>query len=362
MPLSVVEFQDPNGEIIVARIPQEGTAELRMGSVLIVQDGQVAVFYRDGHPTDVFKAGRHKLTTRNLPGITKLLKLPSFGFKSPFRAYVYFVQLRTFVNLGWGTPTPILFRDSEFKAVHLRAHGSFSLRVKAPGVFLKSLVGSKGLETTHAVEEFVRRVVVSRLIDILPTVLDTVLDLPTHYQEIAVQLKKAVHDDLDQYGFELVDLLVEAITVPDEVQQTINRAAGSRSIDDGEVARYQRVAEADALRDSAKQPGGGALASGFGVGAGIGMAARMAGAPGQAQGVQAGPPPLPSAAPQWYAAVGGQQAGPFAQEALLAQIQSGQITRETLVWRDGMANWVAAGQVPDLGQLFGGGPPPIPPA
>ena len=278
MALSVIEFDDPTGEIIVARVPHDGTAEFVMGSQLVVKDGQAAVFYRDGRPTDAFRAGRHSLNTKNLPVISKLLKLSTFGFKTPFRAYVYFIHLKTFINLGWGTATPIMFRDSEFKAVHLRANGSFSLRISSPSTFLRTIIGSRGMETTHAIEEFIRRIIVSRFANLLPTILKTVLDLPVHYQEIEVGMKKAVHDDLAQYGLELVDLVVEAITVPPEVQKMIDRAAGSRAVDKTELDRYERVIRSDALKDASQQAGGSVaegLTTGLGLGAGMSVARDM---------------------------------------------------------------------------------------
>ena len=277
MPMSVIQFQDPTGEVMVARVPWEGTAEFVLGSQLIVQDGQIAVFYRDGRPTDAFKPGRYSLDTQNLPVLSKILKLATFGLKSPFRAYVYFIQLKTFINLGWGTPTPILFRDTEFKAVHIRAHGTFSLRVTNPSVFLKTIIGSQGLGNTHAIEEYVRRIIISRFADTLPNILETVLDLPAHYREIEVGLKKAVFDDLEQYGMKLVDLLVEAITVPPEVSQMIDRAAGTRALDESELKRYREAAMSDALRDAAKQPGDASsgITAGLGLGAGLEIARDM---------------------------------------------------------------------------------------
>ena len=353
--LSVIEFQDPVGEIMVARVPIRGTAEFATGSQLIVQDGQLAVFYRDGRPTDGFKAGRHTLTTQNLPILTKLLNLPSYGLKSPFRAYVYFIQLKTFTNLGWGTPTPILFRDSEFKAVHLRAHGIFSLRIEDPNVFLRTIVGSQGFETTHAIEEFVRRIIVARFANFLPSKLTTVLDLPAQYQEIEAGLKKEVFDDLAQYGLGLVDLLAEAITVPPEVQEMIDRAAGSRALDQSELRRYQTMAISDAVRDSAKQPGGGA-AEMIGLGAGMAMGQQIA-----ADVARAGPPPFDQGA-QWHVAPGGKPEGPLTIEDIQARARDGQVTPKTLVWRNGMSSWTAAGDMPELHALFGAEPPPIPPA
>jgi membrane protease subunit (stomatin/prohibitin family) len=342
MPMSVIEFQDATGEILVARVPQEGTGEFVTGSQLIVQDGQVAVFFRDGRPTDGFKAGRYTLETKNLP---------AYGGRSPFRAYVYFVQLKTFTNLGWGTPQPILYRDKKFEAIHLRAFGAFSIRVGNPSTLLKTLVGSQGIETTYAIEEWLRKFIAARFATLLPSVLDTILDLAEKYGEIAAALKQTVHDELAQYGIELVDLLVESISVPDEVQKMINRAAGTRAFADSEVGKAKDLAMADALRDSANQPTGGGMAEAMGMGAGFAMAQQMGASPGA-------PPPAPPAAVQWYTSHGGQQAGPFNASGLMSLAQSGQLRTDTYVWRHGMAGWVPAGQVAELAAVLGPPPPP----
>ncbi|MFO7976703.1 MAG: SPFH domain-containing protein [Candidatus Hydrogenedentota bacterium] len=282
-PWSVIEFQDDTGEIIVARVPQQGTAELTTGSQLLVQDGQLAVFFHNGKPTDGFKPGRYTLSTENLPVLSKVLNLVTYG-KSPFRSYVYFLALKTFTDLGWGTSSPILFRDEEFRMVNLRANGSFAIRVKDPKVFIKTIVGTQGLETSYAVEQYLRRMIVSKVAQVLPTVMKTVLDLPVLYDDIAVKVKQAVHDQFDQYGLKLVDLIVESITVPPEVQEAIDRAAGTRSVGRDEAAHYERIMRTEALRDAAKQPGsemGSGMAAGMGIGAGMGFARELAGQPTQ---------------------------------------------------------------------------------
>lgn len=276
MPWKVIEYQNIAGDEIVARIPPQGTLDLVSGSQLIVQEGQHATFFHDGKPADSFRAGRYSLSTQNLPVLGQLLKVATFG-RSAFRSYVYFVALKTFTDLGWGTPSPILFRDKEFRMVNLRAHGTFAVRVSSPNVFMHTLVGTQGVETTYAVEEYFRKIIVSRLAQTLPEVLTTVADLPQNYSEIAGRVKKGVHSDFDQYGLELVDMVIEAITLPDEVQQAIDRAAGTRAVSEDEVGKYERVARADALRDAAKQPGGAAegITTGLGIGAGFGIAKEM---------------------------------------------------------------------------------------
>jgi membrane protease subunit (stomatin/prohibitin family) len=274
MPWKVIEYQDPTGEIMVARVPEQGTAELVSGSQLIVQDGQIAAFFHDGKPTDGFRAGRYTLSTENLPVLSKLLNLATLS-RSPFRSYVYFIALKTFTDLGWGTSSPILFRDTEFRMVNLRAHGAFSIRIGDLKVFLRTMIGTQGMETTFAIEEYLRKIIVCRLTQVLPEAMTTVLDLPRSYTEIAAKTKAAVREEFEQYGLELVDLLVEAITLPQEVQDAINRAAGSRAVGKDELDQYERTARADAVRDSAKLPGGGLAA---GMAAGMQMGAQLGGA------------------------------------------------------------------------------------
>ncbi|MBM3978053.1 MAG: SPFH domain-containing protein [Planctomycetes bacterium] len=280
--LDLIEFFDPSGEIIVVKQPQAGSGEFRLGSQLVVQESQLAVFYRDGKALDQFGAGRHTLTTLNLPLVGRLIGLP-FGGQSPFRCYVYFLATKTFTNLGWGTTTPVLFRDAEFRMVALRAHGAYSIRITQPALFLQTIVGTKGIETTHALEQFFRTVIVSRLNEAIGKSLRSVLDLAAKYNEVGLEVRRTVRADFEQYGVELVDLLVEAISLPDDVQQMVNRATGV-AVQDAE--KYRAIAISDAVRDAAKNSGSGGGGSGLGDGLGLALGlglgremARAVGAP-----------------------------------------------------------------------------------
>jgi membrane protease subunit (stomatin/prohibitin family) len=285
----VVESHDQTGQAMVTRVPAQGSGEFNTGSQVVVHDSQVAVFYRDGRMADQFRGGRYTLSTQNLPVLKSLVKV-AFGGKSPFRASVFFVSLKSFTDLGWGTPQPVLFRDSEFKMVNLRANGTFALRVQDHVRFLNTLVGTQGLTETPAIHDYVRKIIASRFARILPEVLTTVVDLAASYQTLEVKLKQATSEDLSQYGLALVDLLVMTITLPPDVQETINRGVGMRSLDQAEVAKYQQVAAADALRTAAESGGGGALTGGLGIGAGLAMGQQFANNVTPSGGAQQQPP------------------------------------------------------------------------
>jgi len=286
--LEIIEFFDESGDIIVYRVPPEGSGEIRLGSQLIVQESQMAVFFKNGRACDDFGPGRHTLTTGNLPLLQKLVSIP-FG-QSPFRAYVHFVGLKTFTNLGWGTASPVVFRDADLRMITLRAHGIYSMRIVDPRLFLDTLVGTKGLETSFALEDFFRSMIVSRLNTCIGEKMKTILDLPQEYENIAGGTKLLVRQDFGQYGVELTDLIVEAITPPPQVQDMIDRASGIAAQD---VTAYKEIAIADAMRDAANNPGGAGEGAGLGMGLGMGfgMAKQMAGQ------MDAGTPPAQPAPP-----------------------------------------------------------------
>jgi membrane protease subunit (stomatin/prohibitin family) len=275
--MEVIEHHDPSGRTMVARHPAQGTSAIRLGSQLIVEESQQAVFLRDGKALDTFGPGRHTLATQNLPVLASVFGLP-FGGESPFQAAVVFVSTKTFLDLKWGTKEPVVYRDRELAMVRLRAFGKFAVRIANAQLFANSVVGTMGLYTTDGVESYFKDVIVARLTDLLGENLTSIFDLPKVYDELAMGLKTRVADDFGKYGIDLVDLLLGAITPPEEVQRMIDERTGMGAI--GDMNAYLKFKAARGIGDAAQGgggEGGGAVGAGLGVGVGAGLGMMLPG-------------------------------------------------------------------------------------
>jgi membrane protease subunit (stomatin/prohibitin family) len=293
--MDVIQYQDPTGQTMVSRWPQNGTAPIRFGSQLIVEESQQAVFFRDGKALDTFGPGRHTLQTQNVPILANIFGIP-FGGQSPFQAAVFFVSTKTFMDLKWGTKEPVIFRDHDLAMVRLRAFGKFAVRIANAQVFVNTVVGSRGLYSSQGVEDYFRDVIVARLTDVLGENLTSIFDLPKLYDELAMALKSRVADDFGKYGIELVDLFLGAITPPEEVQKMIDERSGMGAL--GDMNAYMKFKTARAIGDAAQQPGGGAggaIGAGLGLGMGAGVGAMLPGMMRDAMQSGAAPAAAPAA-------------------------------------------------------------------
>ena len=278
--LEIIEWFDDTGKEIVHRIPEGGSGEIKYGAQLVVRESQAAVFFYNGKAYDAFPSGRHTLVTGNIPILTKVLSIP-WGMKSPLKAEVYMIDMKTFTNFKWGTRDPVAFKDSEVGLIRLRAFGVFNIRVVQPVLFVNTLVGTQGVYTTEEIEEYLSNVIVSRFNDYLGEHLDSILNLPGKYDTIAEGLARKLQEDFSNYGLALSNLYINSITPPQDVQKAIDDKSKLGIFDD--LNRLVQMKAALSLEKAAESQGG--AATGVGMGMGFMMPAMFADAfkGGQAQ-------------------------------------------------------------------------------
>ncbi len=355
--IDIIEWLDSSNDTMVYRFERYGN-EIKYGAQLTVRQAQVAVFVNEGQCADVFQPGMYTLETKNVP-ILSTLQGWKYGFNSPFKAEVYFVNTRRFTDLKWGTKNPVMMRDPEFGPVRLRAFGTYAMRVKDPVAFIREIVGTDGHFTTGEITEQLRNMIVARLANILADLKVPVLDIATKQDELGTIITGRLAPEFDPIGIEITNMLVENVSLPPEVEQALDRRTSMGVV--GDLNRYTQFQTAEAIKAAAQNPG--PAGGGMGMGLGMMMAQNMGQGVAQSQAAAAGsgqPPPIPGTV-SFFVALDGKQAGPYGLAELQAQVQAGRLTRDSLVWTQGMANWSAAGGVAALAALFAAVPPPLPP-
>ncbi|MEO9323270.1 SPFH domain-containing protein [Nocardioides sp. C4-1] len=363
--IDIVEFLDDSRDTLVWRFPRHDN-EIKNKAQLVVREGQTAVFVNEGEIADVFTPGTYTLETKNLP-ILSTLKGWKYGFESPFKAEVYFVATRQFTDFKWGTQNPVTIRDAEFGMVRLRAFGTYALKIDDPAKLLRELVGTDPQFRTEEVSEFLRQNVVSQLGTALAKADVPMLDLAANQQGIADQLALTLTEQLEPMGITIPRFVIENISLPPEVEAVLDKRTSMGVL--GNLDAYAKFQAATAIGDAANNPGGAGEGVGLGVGVALGQQMAQALAPNQqpqqpaqppAQAAAA-PPPVPASSSAFFVAIGGAQVGPLERAEIEARIEAGEVTRETLVWRDGMASWTPAADVAEVRALFAATPPPLPP-
>ncbi len=363
--IDIIEWTEPSqNEILSYRFTRHKN-EIKNGAKLIVREGQAAAFVKEGQLADVKGPGMYTLDTNNLPILSTILGW-KYGFESPFKCEVYFISTRQWTDQKWGTQNPVMLRDPEFGPVRLRAFGTYAFKITDPGTFLRELVATDPSFEAYEVTNQFRNAIVSRFVDALGSAKIPMLDLAGNYEKVSRLALEKISPELAKMGISLTQFFVENISLPPEVEAALDKRSQMGVL--GNLDQYTKFQTAEAIRDAAQNPGGiGGL--GAGIGAGVAIGQQMAGAvsstmsaPGQVtpgNTVSPGaPPPLP--ATSYFVAINGAQAGPFDTAGLQGLVREGKLARGTLVWKQGMPNWVAADSVAELQPLFAHLPPPLP--
>ena len=350
--IDVIEWTDDSQDTMVYRFPREGN-EIKYGAKLTVRESQVAIFVNEGVIADVLKPGIYELDTNNLPIITNLQHW-DHGFNSPFKAEVYFLNTKRFTDLKWGTKNPITLRDPEFQMVRLRAFGTYEIRITKPETFMREIVGTDSHFTVDEIDNQLSNLILNRL----PTVLGesdvAILDFAANYSKFGEYVTQKIAPSFEEYGLELTHMLVENISLPEEVEKALDRRT-SREIT-GDLDKHIKYQTGEALGNSGSG-GGSVIGDMVGMGAGVALGQEMMNSMKKAD--KNTPPELPKRDETMYhVAIDGISDGPYGIRKIKELIKIGELTEDTLVWTNKLDDWESAKSV--LAQYFKDTPPPLP--
>lgn len=268
--LDVIQYEDKSNKLIIAKYQRDsGNNELKQGSKVIVRESQSAVFLKGGVLADILPPGTHSLTTENLPVLSSLKAFP-YLFVSPVIADVYFVSTRQFIDNKWATKNPIMKRDKDFNMVRIRAFGKFAFRIVDVAAFMREVFGTKGIVMTYDVVNYLSSMITEAFAVTVGQTQMSVLDLATEYRSLSTEIQQRVNEQAASLGIQFSDIIVENVSLPDEVEALIDEQSGI-GMATRDMASFMQYQTARAMRDAAKQKGGLA-----GLGAGVALGNTMA--------------------------------------------------------------------------------------
>jgi membrane protease subunit (stomatin/prohibitin family) len=351
--IDVIDWTDNTSDTIVWKFPRHQD-EIKMGAKLTVRESQQAVFFNEGKIADVFQPGLHTLNTSNMPIMTTLQSW-KHGFDSPFKADIFFVSTKQFLDQKWGTPNPIILNDDRFGMIEVRAFGSFSYRISDAGKFIKEVSGTNGEYTVDGITNQIKNIIITKFTDSVGEGNFPIEKFAANLEELSKLGQDKLTADLAEYGITITKFLVANVSMPDELKKEIFEYSRLNKIDMQKLTQFKAAKSIETMASN-EGMGGGVMGAGMGMAMGN-MMGNMMGQMNQNQ--NSAPPPVPGAI-SYFIAVNGQQQGPFNLDQLKSGIANNQITKDTMVWKQGMANWIKAGENPETSSLFGSVPPPIP--
>jgi membrane protease subunit (stomatin/prohibitin family) len=352
--VDIIDWVDNTNDTIVWKFPRYQD-EIKNGAKLTVRETQMAVLMNEGVIADVFGPGMHTLTTQNLP-ILSTLRGWKYGFDSPFKVDIYFISTKQFIDQKWGTKNPITVSDPRFGFIELRAFGNFAYRVEDGGKFIKEIAGTQLIYRADEIEEQLKTIIVSKFTDAVGEGNIPIEKFAANMDELSKLGQEKLNEDFKEYGINITKFLVENVSMPEELKKEIFNYSRLGAIDAQKLAQLNM---ANSIKDVANNDGigGAGMAMGMGVGVGNMFTNMMTNNAAPQNPVNATPPPIVA----FFIVKDGAQAGPFDMQQLQVMVNSGEVSRSTMVWKAGMANWASAELQPELAQLFAMVPPPPPP-
>ncbi len=358
--IDIIEWLDYTEDTIAYRFERYQN-EIKNNAKLIVREGQVAVFVNEGQIADVFSAGTYTLNTQNLPILTTL-KGWKYGFNSPFKAEIYFVNTHLFTNEKWGTKNPIILNDDRFGLVEIRAFGTYAFKIKDAGRFIKEIVGTDNNFTNYEINEHLKSLIGSKFTDTVGEANIPIELYAANTSELSETCLEVIQPEFEFVGVRLEKFYIENVSMPEELKKEIFEYSRLNKVDMTKLTQFKT---AKAIELSAKNDSGTASA-GMEMGMGLAMSQQMANAMNptlqnsNTQQNKVIAPPIPTVTNYFYAN-NNQQVGPVTIEQLQNLFASRNINKETLIWKQGMDNWKALKEVEELKSFLGGNtPPPLP--
>jgi len=338
--IDVIDWLDESNDTMVYRFERYNN-EIKYGAKLTVRTGQAVVFVNEGEIADVLGPGLYELETQNLPILTTLQHW-DHAFDSPFKAEVYFCNLRKFTDLKWGTKNPIILRDKEFGVVRLRAFGTYEMRIDDPALFIRDIVGTDGNFSVEDISHQLRNIIISRFSSIIANADIPVLDLASNYEQLGQYISEKLQDEFGKYGIELTKFLIENISVPQTVEEALDKRTSMGIITD--LHKYLEFQTAESMTT---ENANSTAAMGASMGVGFAMADKLSKNLAEPKGYI--PEPFEK---MYYYAKDKKPIGPLSIDEIEALIKDKKINANTLLWSSGMENWQKAKRVEEIESLF----------
>lgn len=351
---------------IVSKFPSD---DLRLGTQLVVYPGQVAFFVKGGQVLDTFESGTYTLSSSNIPLLNKIINIP-FGGDSPFKAEVWFVNMVVLMDSKWGTATPLQIEDPKYEViVPLRAYGQYGFKISNPRLFLEAIVGNSASFSVNTIQKYFKGRIMSQLTNIISDKLVrdnlSVLNINSYLGSISEFCLERIAPSFEKYGLALQEFDVMAISVKEDDPsfkklKDAKDLAARLKITGRDVYQMERsfdVLDSAASNDSGSM--GGLMGAGIGLGAGVNLGNQIGSVMNTSPTTAPTPPSIPQAT-MYHLVLNGAQAGPYDTNTIIDSVRNGKISADTLIWKQGMPNWLKISQLPEFSSLFNC-PPPIPP-